>query len=195
MNRGTEKDQLRAQLRQIRKGILQPRRADLEKSLQERLLNLPAVKHAKTFGVYHAVGSEASIDGAIRHIRDFDQRPTIAYPLVISKTMMSFVKFAKTDNKTVLDSPTAIITNIPHERLVPADQLDLILIPGIGFDAQGHRLGQGGGYYDRFLPHIRRDCLTIGIAFDEQVLDSIPNDIHDCRVDYIVTPTRLITAR
>lgn len=71
--------------------------------------------------------------------------------------------------------------NKPYEG-----SLDLIVVPGMAFDRDGHRLGRGRGYYDRFLskyPEVK----TIGICFDFQFLESIPTEPHDRRVDEVIT--------
>lgn len=65
--------------------------------------------------------------------------------------------------------------------------LDLILVPGVAFDRQGHRLGRGKGYYDKLLTVLRgRRC---GVAFDQQVVEEIPVEGHDARMDCVLTPT------
>ena len=68
--------------------------------------------------------------------------------------------------------------------------LDLILVPGIAFDWHGHRLGRGKGYYDRLLAN--GHGLKCGVAFDGQMVKKIPAETHDVRMDFIVTPTRLV---
>lgn len=65
--------------------------------------------------------------------------------------------------------------------------LDVVLVPGLAFTADGHRLGQGGGHFDRFLPRLRGDCLTIGVAFREQLVDDLPFAAHDVTVDVVIT--------
>ncbi len=65
-------------------------------------------------------------------------------------------------------------------------ELDLILVPGLGFCKNGHRIGYGKGHYDRFLKNC--DAIKIGLAFHEQILDNeIPFEDHDIAVDFIVT--------
>ena len=74
---------------------------------------------------------------------------------------------------------------------VPGDvdpaTLDVVVVPGLAFTADGRRLGQGGGHYDRFLPRLRPDCVTIGACFAEQVVASLPTDDHDVegRIDVV----------
>jgi len=69
-------------------------------------------------------------------------------------------------------------------------QLDLTLVPGVAFDARGGRLGRGKGYYDRLLAEA--GGTKCGIAFDEQLVEAVPLDPHDIRLNCILTPTRWI---
>ena len=71
---------------------------------------------------------------------------------------------------------------------VPLNQLDLILVPGVGFDLTGRRLGRGKGYYDRLLTGVRG--AKCGLAFEKQIVMAIPVEPHDIVLDYIVTPAR-----
>lgn len=83
-------------------------------------------------------------------------------------------------------------TREPSARceLVPLAHVDLVLVPGLAFDRQGHRLGRGKGHYDRMLAGF--DGLTCGVAFEEQVVESIPSRDHDIAVRALVTPKRLL---
>lgn len=62
---------------------------------------------------------------------------------------------------------------------VAADELTLIVVPVVGFDAEGNRLGYGAGNYDRYLAQIPADCRIVGAAFAEQQVDPIPTEPHD----------------
>ncbi len=64
---------------------------------------------------------------------------------------------------------------------------DLIVVPGLAFTADGRRVGQGGGWYDRFLPGRRSDCVTIGVCFAPQLVDDVPTEAHDVVVDAVLT--------
>ena len=81
----------------------------------------------------------------------------------------------------------------PARACVPISEgLDLILVPGLAFDLRGHRIGRGGGYYDRLLERVPgKRC---GVAFDEQIVQAIPMEPHDLKMDYVLTPTRWIAA-
>lgn len=70
---------------------------------------------------------------------------------------------------------------------VSPESLDLVVVPAVGFDRLGRRLGQGGGYYDRLLASLPRRTVRVGWAFSVQVVDELPEEAHDQRVDVIVT--------
>ncbi|MBI3849479.1 MAG: 5-formyltetrahydrofolate cyclo-ligase [Verrucomicrobia bacterium] len=71
---------------------------------------------------------------------------------------------------------------------IPLNRLDLILVPGVGFDLNGRRLGRGKGFYDRWLAN--HHGTTCGVAFDQQIIGTIPVEPHDIRLSCILTPTR-----
>lgn len=70
------------------------------------------------------------------------------------------------------------------------NRLDLALVPGVGFDLLGYRLGRGRGYYDRLLG--QRPGFVCGVAFDEQIVDELPVGPHDGQMDCILTPSRCL---
>lgn len=70
------------------------------------------------------------------------------------------------------------------ERLDPAE-VDVVLVPGVGFTPDGRRLGRGAGYYDRFLAGIEAD--TVGVTTTDRILDDLPWEPHDVRVRYLAT--------
>lgn len=72
-------------------------------------------------------------------------------------------------------------------------KIEVALIPGVAFDKTGHRIGFGGGYFDRFLKKI--DCTTIGLAYELQIVEKVPVEKYDVAVDYIVTEKRIIKCK
>ncbi len=77
----------------------------------------------------------------------------------------------------------------PDSPQIPLKQIELILVPGVGFDEQGGRLGFGGGYYDRLLSQM--NALRVGVAHTVSVIAQVPVDDYDCRMDWLVQPTGL----
>ncbi len=72
-------------------------------------------------------------------------------------------------------------------KLVPLADIDLILVPGLAFTADGCRLGRGGGYYDRLLASSALRAVKLGVCFDVQLLDELPYEPHDQRVDRVIS--------
>lgn len=108
-----------------------------------------------------------------------------AYPLVLDEESLAF--------HNVYDPSTLVAGtfNVPEPKPsehppISIEELDLILVPGLAFDLLGNRLGQGAGYYDRFLDQIP---LTprIGISFASQLLPSLPTEPHDLAMQAVVT--------
>lgn len=76
----------------------------------------------------------------------------------------------------------------------PPRELDVVIIPVLAFTPRGDRLGQGGGWYDRLLATVRPDCVTIGVGFASQLIDALPTEPHDRRVDLVVTDHGVVRA-
>lgn len=84
----------------------------------------------------------------------------------------------------IMEPKLSLIDN--PNRLISPEKIDIIIIPGVGFDRNGNRLGYGKGYYDRFLPLCKK-ALKIGLCFSEQLIDEIQTEPHDQKVDLIIT--------
>ena len=72
-------------------------------------------------------------------------------------------------------------------NFVTPDQIDLVVVPGLAFDRRGGRIGYGKGYYDRLLSRLSSQVPRIALAFEFQVLDTVPQDVKDIQVDTIIT--------
>ena len=84
--------------------------------------------------------------------------------------------------------PTGYGPKEPARRVaVEPGDVDAVVTPGLAFDAAGRRLGYGGGYYDRYLSRLHPHAVRIGIGFASQVVDEVPEEAGDERVDLIVT--------
>ena len=115
------------------------------------------------------------------------RRLMVYEPLLVEPDLASLVEWAKANGIDVFVPEVAG----PDLRVTPGDvdpaTIDFILVPGLAFTRDGTRLGQGGGHFDRFLPMLDDDCLRIGIAFREQIVDVLPVEPHDVTLDIVVT--------
>ena len=70
---------------------------------------------------------------------------------------------------------------------IPIGDIDLLIVPGLGFDTMGNRIGRGRGFYDHFLTSSEWRGVACGLAFEQQVIEQVPTSDHDIRVDMLVT--------
>lgn len=138
-------------------------------------------------GVYHAKGSEAPADGYARFFAENGY--TVALPsLTPGNRAMTFAEHSDLFSHTDLEPG-------PHGLLQPdrsATPLvpDVVFVPLLAFTETGARLGQGGGYYDRWLAQ-HPGTIAIGMGWDSQRQDTVPLEPHDIGLHAVVTPTRL----
>lgn len=76
---------------------------------------------------------------------------------------------------------------VDQGSIVPIPEIDVFLVPGLAFDRRGDRLGRGAGYYDRLLAQRRSDSVAVGVTVNERVIESVPVDQHDQRVEWLAT--------
>lgn len=156
----------------------------------------PAAPH--TVAVYAAMGSE--VDPAAFAAAVAKRGWRVAYPCMLSaaeaaacgqRMCMRAVAAGDASEAPFIAHPTRAFaaTDIDSSRfpIVPAEALDMIVVPLVAFDRTGTRLGYGGGCYDRYLPMLSPVCQIVGIAFDEQRVDHIPTDAHDLPLPHIIS--------
>ena len=148
--------------------------------------------------VYAAMGSEVDPVGFAATARERGWR--VAYPCMFSaadaatcgqRMCMRAVDADDAGTAPFIAHPTQAFADedIDSDRfpIVPADALDLIVVPLVAFDHTGARLGYGGGCYDRYLPTVSPARQVVGIAFDEQRIDHVPTDAHDLPLPNIIS--------
>ena len=171
--------------------------ADICARLVELLGRLDAAA-PRIVAVYAAVGSEA--DPAAFAAAAAARGWRAAYPCMLSATdaaacgqrmCMRAVAADDASAAPFIAHPTRAFaaTDIDsnHFPIVPAEALDMIVVPLVAFDQTGARLGYGGGCYDRYLPMLSSACQIIGIAFDEQRVGHVPTDAHDLPLPHIIS--------
>ncbi len=93
-----------------------------------------------------------------------------------------------------IPEPSPALRRLAQRRADPRS-IDLVMVPGVAFDRRGGRIGQGRGYYDRFLARLREDAFTAGLAFECQLFPAVPMEPHDVFLDAVVTEERLYSGR
>ncbi|MBI2653813.1 5-formyltetrahydrofolate cyclo-ligase [Candidatus Woesearchaeota archaeon] len=177
---------------QLKESILQKRNSlskeeILEKSnkIKNNLFNLEQYKKSKIVMFFVSFGSEVHTHDMIKEAL---KSKTVIVPKVVHHEIEPSVII---DFDNLVPSGKFKIPEPIEAMKIAYKNIDLILVPGIAFDKEGHRIGYGFGYYDRFLRRVPK-AIKIGLAFDLQIVDKIPREMHDVPVDLIVTEERVI---
>jgi 5-formyltetrahydrofolate cyclo-ligase len=187
----TSKSELRKTIRARLQAMTDEQRHASSLAACSRLLSLEAFVHASSVMLYMPLAMEVDVTPVA--IRCFQSQRTVCVPRVDwDRRDMEAVSVTSFDDH-VMDVDEHGLRSPRGGRLVVPSTIDLVVVPGIAFDAGGRRLGRGGGYYDRFLSRLRRGATTVGIAFDEQIVDKVPVNDEDVSVDVIVTDRRITT--
>jgi 5-formyltetrahydrofolate cyclo-ligase len=178
-----------------RRGALTPEeRAELSRAAVLHLAGLPELAAARAVAGFVATAVE--IDPA-EALAELERRgATVVYPRVT--TGQPRLRFHRVGSATDL-KPGAYGILEPQESCpeVAAQDLDIILVPGLAFDQEGHRLGYGGGYYDEVAGLVRQQgrALLVGVGFDFQLVDACPAADGDVDIDSVVTDARVVRCR
>ena len=146
------------------------------------------------------VGDKATLRASMRTLRrslaDRDERSedlwrhVIALPAIAAaETVLAYTTLPgepETRSLLVWCAATGRLAAAPEADVDPTWP-DVVIVPGLAFTATGDRLGQGGGWYDRFLSEVRPDCVSIGVCFAEQLVNALPIESHDVVMDHVVT--------
>ncbi len=166
-----------------------------EQSIQacRRLVSLPDVQRSSIVMLYMPLPSEVDLTTAA--VRCFQMGQTVCVPTVDwNRQEMTATEVTSFDDEGIhvdergLRTPTA-------GRPIPGESIDVVVVPGLAFDAEGWRLGRGGGYYDKFLGRIGKRTRLIGLGFDEQIVEHVPHDSHDIRMQAVITDRRTTPTR
>lgn len=185
-----EKDKIRKELRGKFSTMKAVDRDFADFAICESLNKLSEIKNAEVIAVYAAIGYEVDLHRFI--IEAIEQGKRICLPRALNKTQVSHLyELAEISSESDL-----IIGkfNIPEPgmkcQVCPIQNIDAWLVPGIAFDPAGNRLGRGAGVYDRLLMDATGP--KIGVLYQIQMMDSLPCEKHDLKMDMLVTEKETI---
>lgn len=159
------------------------------KSINNNILAIEEYRSSKSLGIYYPIGSEVQTFDLIRD--SLNDNKTVCLPKIIDSTTIEFFKIIENSFEKISFQKGKYGISEPSFSTETIDKIDMLIIPGIAFDLRGNRIGYGKGYYDRFLSS-RKAKYKIGLAYEIQVLNNIPNNELDVPVDIIVTEKRII---
>jgi 5-formyltetrahydrofolate cyclo-ligase len=180
-----EKRALRERVRSERAAIP----ADVRSAGSERAaslaLGLPEVAAARAVLAYAALPEEIDPTPLVQALRGLGVR--VAFPRVCGPGLLALHWTASDEDLS--PGHAGIREPAPDSEWASPDAFDLVVVPGVAFDPACGRLGRGGGFYDAVLPTLTTTAVTMALAFDEQMVDVVPCDDRDARVDIVVTPS------
>ncbi len=184
-----DKSAIRKELLSRRDQIPPEVRKIKNRMIQERLLSLNEFKAAKT--VFFFASFRTEVDTAELIKASLADGKRVVLPKV-DKDKQELLLYEIQDFSDLTPGYMRIPEPLSQEKQMSINDMDIVIIPGAGFDASGNRIGYGGGYYDRLLSGLPKHIPVIAPAFEEQIMDSIPSEPHDIKVDMIVTDRQLI---
>jgi 5-formyltetrahydrofolate cyclo-ligase len=181
------KTALRELMLAARRRLSGAEREAASRAIAARVAALPAFGAAATVASYPPIGAEVDTAPLVLALRKAGKR--VAWPRMLAgEARLGFAVCAPED---LVPGPRGTREPPADAEEVRLESLDLILVPGLAFDAAGRRLGRGGGYYDSAL-RVRGRALRVGLAFDCQIAAEIPVEPHDARVDLVATEARIL---
>jgi 5-formyltetrahydrofolate cyclo-ligase len=183
----TEKQLLRSRFARTREAIALADRQKLNALVSGHLVRFVAGlgSGSLTIALYAAFRGEVDLSTCL--IRLQMQRHKVVYPKTDMKTkQLSFYQVRNLEDLTIgnygIYEPVSM-----EDNLVLQDEIDIVCVPGLAFTKSGIRLGYGGGFYDRLFGRETIRAKRIGIAYGVQVVESLPESMHDSRMDYLLT--------
>jgi 5-formyltetrahydrofolate cyclo-ligase len=179
-----EKKELRKEIRKLKEQLSPDKKKLLSGEIFHKVETLPVFRDAKFILLYWSMDDEVfTHDFVIK----WSNLKRILLPVTL-ETTLEIKEFKGTEK---LQQSSKLNIYEPEGPVFTAlDTIDLVIIPGMAFDKNHNRMGRGKGYYDKLLPSLK--AYKLGICFDFQLLDHIPYDKNDVKMDGVITNEEVI---
>jgi 5-formyltetrahydrofolate cyclo-ligase len=182
------KAQLRAEMKALRAAVSADSHREASAQAAQALCSLPQWQAARVVCLYASFKHELGTRDLLQ--RALDEGKSLVLPRARPDGTLSLHQV--TDLRTLASSHLGILEPAADAPDCAVDAVDLFLVPGLAFDAEGHRLGYGAGFYDRLLTQARPNAFAVGYGFAFQVCPEVPTEAHDQRLQAILTPTGVV---
>ena len=182
--------ELKSSIRQIlrqRKDLMSPENR-LAKSERIRSHLMNQIRDGETVMVYTSKENEVNTANSITSL--LERGNPVIVPIIVKDDVSLRLSYLK-DHSVLVPSTFGVPEPIGNEIPASGDDVDTIIVPMLGFDRTGRRIGYGAGYYDRFLAK-NRTLRKIGIAFSCQEFETLPVDEYDIPMDCIITEEGIV---
>lgn len=178
-----DKKELRQIIRAEKKKHTVAELALLSEQIAQVLLHHPRLVSARTILLYHALPDEVDTKRVLSELKK--QGKMVLLPKVVSETEMTIHPYL--DEESLQKDSSFGIMEPDNAPFTDYSSIDLMIIPGMAFDDECHRLGRGKGYYDRFLARVPDNIYKIGVCFPFQMLRSVPSEATDVTMNEVVS--------
>ncbi len=183
----SSKSEIRKKILKLRNEINPQIRKIKDEQITFRFMEYVELKKIKSILLYASYGSEVDCWRIFNQCKEKSIKT--AFPKVYEKEKILGIYWVENLNQI---SPGYKSIPEPHIGLKASiEEIDLIAVPGVAFDLNCNRIGYGGGFYDRLL--LFKKGLAIGLAYEEQIVEKIPVEPFDRRVDLVITDERIIS--
>lgn len=183
----SEEEKVRLRRDGLARRDAEPGREEKSAAIADRVRGFNAFRRAQVVCAYVGVKSEVATLALLEEVCGAGKRLVVP---VVAGDSLALIRVVATAElapaRFGLLEPTAAVCQRPDRRVQPAE-VDLVLVPGVVFDRRGGRIGYGKGYYDRLLARTRTGAVTLGLAFESQVVGEVPMGPKDVRLQYLAT--------
>jgi 5-formyltetrahydrofolate cyclo-ligase len=167
-----------------RRALLSPAQIGLySAAITAQVCSMPAFSASQTVMAYIALPQEVQTADLIEYARRHHKR--VVVPVVTAQGLLAVE--CPSQPRDFRRGAYGILEPRDRSAIVPPAEIAWVLVPGVGFDPEGNRLGYGAGYYDRFLNELPATAVYGGIAFHLQMVSHIPSLSHDVPMQFVVT--------
>lgn len=178
------KEEIRNVLRRLHKEICAEELLALSKQLQSRFMSSEIYQKAKNICFYISKSREVSTDFLVQSAQADGKG---CYAPVVMGTELQIAPIGEEWSLSSFG-----IREPKGTHFVPFSEIDVVVVPGLGFDQRGYRIGYGGGYYDRLLANRNSHQTLVGFTLEQWLLDDIHPEVYDQKVDWIITEGRTL---
>jgi 5-formyltetrahydrofolate cyclo-ligase len=173
-----DKATLRRRMRAWRSSVSATQLGDWSTRIQANIIGLPEWREARVVMLFNSLPQEVQLPG----LPIGGKR--VVWPAVEGMGKPLVLREGDCDTT----GPRGILQPGPDAPIVAPQDIDVVIVPALALTLEGARLGYGGGFYDRTLA--RMGAVRVAVAFDEQIVDTVPTEDHDVVVDWIITQSR-----
>ncbi|HBL50080.1 MAG TPA: 5-formyltetrahydrofolate cyclo-ligase [Firmicutes bacterium] len=191
------KKEMRRRIRALRESLSAAEIALRSKQVIARLMDaaggavISQLADKQVFALYYPTKNEVDVRPLVENL--WRRQKIVLFPRICPDTnLMEFRQVHSFADFTA--GPFKLLEPDSSCPIWASEQIEAVIVPGVAFDLQGYRIGFGGGYYDRFLPLVQSGAVKIAPVFEFQIVDELPHEAHDQKVDWLVSEARLIRA-